>query len=76
MSGVQGTGVAGFEPFLQTAAFITALEQVQLLIKQFESPYQQAVRDATLQSFDEQAAARQQQIRDQAAACDGCIWWR
>jgi hypothetical protein len=34
--------------------------------QQFESPYQQAVTQATLQSFDEQAAAREQAIKDQA----------
>jgi hypothetical protein len=36
--------------------------------QQFESPYQKAVRDATLQQFDQQAAGRQQQISDQAVA--------
>ena len=30
----------------------------------FESPYQTAVRDATLAQFDEQAKARRQGIRD------------
>jgi len=35
--------------------------------KAFESPYQQAVRDATLAQFDEQAQARRQGIRDVAA---------
>jgi len=33
----------------------------------FESPYQSAVRDATLAQFDEQAAIRQQAIKDQQA---------
>ena len=33
----------------------------------FESPYQTAVRDATLAQFDEQAAIRQQAIKDQQA---------
>jgi hypothetical protein len=64
VSGVQGTGVAGYQPFLNAASALTSPTAYQ----QFESPYQQAVRDATLQSFDEQAAARQQQISDAAVA--------
>ena len=64
VSGVSGTGVAGFQPFLQAAQDLTSPTAFQ----QFESPYQQAVRDATLQAFDEQAAARQQQIADSAVA--------
>ena len=78
VSGVQGTGVAGFEPFLQTAQqtmggvqpFITAAagRTGPTAFQAFESPYQTAVRDATLASFDEQAEARRQGIRDQAAA--------
>ena len=71
VSGVTGQGVAGFEPFLQTAQ--QTMGGVQPFIgpaafKAFESPYQTAVRDATLASFDEQAEARRQGIRDQAAA--------
>ena len=77
VSGVTGTGVAGFQPFLDTAQ--TTLEGVSPMIqaaatrtgpdafKAFESPYQQAVRDATLAQFDEQAQARRQGIRDVAA---------
>ena len=78
VSGVQGTGVAGFEPFLQTAQqtmggvqpFITAAagRTGPTAFQAFESPYQTAVRDATIASFDEQAEARRQGIRDQAAA--------
>jgi len=88
VSGVQGTGVAGFQPFLQTAQqtiggvqpFITeAGKQFQAqegltgptAFRAFESPYQTAVRDATLAQFDEQARARQQDIRDQAIAAGG-----
>ena len=77
VSGVTGTGVAGFEPFLQTAQqtmggvqpFITAAagRTGPTAFQAFESPYQAAVRDATLASFDEQAAARRQSIRDQQA---------
>jgi len=64
VSGVSGQGVAGFQPFLQAAQDLTSPTAFQ----QFESPYQQAVRDATLQAFDEQAAGRQQQIADSAVA--------
>ena len=65
ITGVTGTGVAGFQPFLDTAQ--TTLGGVQPFIdaagaqfqaqagltgptafQAFESPYQQAVRDATL----------------------------
>ena len=77
VSGVTGTGVAGFQPFLDTAQ--TTLEGVSPMIqaaatrtgpdafKAFESPYQQAVRDATLKPFEEQREARRQGIRDVAA---------
>ena len=77
VTGVTGTGVSGFQPFLDTAQ--TTLEGVSPMIqaaatrtgpdafKAFESPYQQAVRDATLAQFDEQAQARRQGIRDVAA---------
>jgi len=78
VSGVSGQGVAGFQPFLQTAQqtmggvqpFITAAagRTGPTAFQAFESPYQTAVRDATLSSFDEQAEARRQGIRDQAAA--------
>jgi hypothetical protein len=72
-----GTGIAGFQPFLDAAS--TAATQAGTDIasargmvgptayEQFLSPYQTAVRDATLASFDEQAAARQQAITDQQA---------
>ena len=78
VSGVSGQGVAGFEPFLQTAQqtmggvqpFITAAagRTGPTAYQSFESPYQTAVRDATLASFDEQVKARRQGINDQAAA--------
>ena len=64
VSGVSGTGVAGYQPYLQAAAGLTSPTAYQ----QFESPYQQAVTQATVQSFDEQAQAREQAIRDQAVA--------
>ena len=64
VSGVSGAGVAGYQPYLQAAAGLTSPTAYQ----QFESPYQQAVTQATLSSFDEQARAREQAIRDQAVA--------
>ena len=77
ITGVTGTGVAGFQPFLDTAQttlggvpdFITAAASRTgpTAFQAFESPYQTAVRDATLAAFDEQAAARQQAIKDQQA---------
>ena len=84
VSGVTGTGVAGFQPFLDTAQktlggvqpFIDAAGkdfQTQAgltgptAFQAFESPYQAAVRDATLAQFDEQARARRQGISDTAA---------
>lgn len=77
ITGVTGTGVAGFQPFLDTAQttlggvpdFITAAagRTGPDAFKAFESPYQTAVRDATLAQFDEQAAMRQQAIKDQQA---------
>ena len=78
VSGVTGTGVAGFQPFLTDAQ--TTLGGVSPMIQAaatrtgptayqaFESPYQTAVRDATLAQFDEQAKARRQGIRDTAAS--------
>ena len=74
---VTGTGVASFQPFLDTAQttlggvpdFITAAagRTGPDAFKAFESPYQKAVRDATLASFQEQADVREQALRDQQA---------
>ena len=52
-----GTGIAGFEPFLQQAAAFSGPGAYQ----QFMSPYQQDVIDTTLAEFD-----RQRQIQAQA----------
>ena len=78
VSGVSGTGVAGYQPYLQTAEqtlggvspFITAAEgrTGPQAYQAFESPYQSAVRDATLASFDEQAKQRQLGLSDAAIA--------
>ena len=77
ISGVTGTGVASYQPFLDTAQstlgdvspFITAAagRTGPTAYQAFESPYQSAVRDATLAQFDEQAQIRQQGITDQQA---------
>ena len=82
VSGIEGTGVAGYQPFLQTAEqtlggvqpFITAAQFQDKVrtgpqaYQAFESPYQSAVRDATLASFDDQAKQRQLALSDQAIA--------
>ena len=78
VTGIQGTGVAGYQPFLQSAEqtlggvqpFITAAEgrTGPQAYQAFESPYQSAVRDATLASFDEQAKQRQLGLSDAAIA--------
>ena len=78
VSGVSGTGVAGYQPYLQSAEqtlggvqpFITAAEgrTGPQAYQAFESPYQSAVRDATLASFDEQAKQRQLGLSDAAIA--------
>ena len=84
ISGLSGSGVASYQPFLDTAQstlgdvspFITAAGQNfqtqagltgPTAYQNFESPYQSAVRDATLAQFDEQAKIRQQGITDQQA---------
>jgi len=54
-----GTGIAGYEPFLQQAAAYSGPQAFQ----QFMSPYQQQVIDTTLAEFDRQrqiALAQQQ----------------
>ena len=73
-----GTGVAGFEPFLdkaqdfQTAAGTTVTGAGALTgptaFQAFMSPYQQQVVDTTLAEFDRQAAAGIPQIQAQAIA--------
>ncbi|MDB9699032.1 hypothetical protein OAA44_02810 [Candidatus Pelagibacter sp.] len=105
ISGVgSGTGIAGFQPFLDQAGTQAGLGQASLqtglgnvqaglsdigtasttlggvpsyisgaagysgpnAYTSFQSPYQTAVRDATLTAFDDQAQARKQGISDQA----------
>jgi hypothetical protein len=55
-----GTGIAGYEPFLQQASAYSGPQAYQ----QFMSPYQQQVIDTTLTEFDKQ---RQQALAGQQA---------
>ncbi len=55
-----GTGIAGYEPFLQQAAAYSGPQAYQ----QFMSPYQQQVIDTTLTEFDRR---RQQMLNQQQA---------
>jgi len=54
----QGTGIAGYQPFLQQAQQYTGPQAYQ----QFMSPYQQDVISTTLSEFDRQRQIAQQQI--------------
>ena len=59
-----GTGVAGYQPFLQAAAAYSGPQAYQ----QFMSPYQQEVIETSLGEFDKQRAiARQQLLGTQVA---------
>ena len=58
----QGTGIAGFQPFLTAAAGMTGPQAQQA----FMSPFQQQVIDATRQSFQRDRAAGRQAISDAA----------
>jgi len=59
-----GTGVAGYQPFLQQAAAYSGPTAYQ----QFMSPYQQEVIDTSLSEFDKQRQiARQQLLGSQVA---------
>ena len=57
-----GAGLGAFEPYLQTAGGYTGPDAYQ----QFMSPYQQQVIDASMTSFDKQAAMQRRRISDQA----------
>jgi len=58
----QGTGIAGYQPFLQQAQQYSGPGSYQ----QFMSPYQQQVIDTTLQEFDRQRQIQQQALPFQA----------
>ena len=57
-----GTGVAGYEPFLQQAQAYSGPTAYQ----QFMSPYQQDVINTTLSEFDRQRQIQQQGVASQA----------
>jgi hypothetical protein len=57
-----GAGLGAFEPYLQTAGGYTGPDAYQ----QFMSPYQQQVIDASMTSFDKQAAMQRRGISDRA----------
>ena len=59
---VAGTGVAGYEPFLQQAQAYSGPTAYQ----QFMSPYQQDVINTTLSEFDRQRQIQQQGVASQA----------
>jgi len=58
----QGTGIAGYQPFLNQAQQYSGPQAYQ----QFMSPYQQQVIDTTLQEYDRQRQIAQQAIPFQA----------
>jgi len=57
-----GTGIAGYQPFLDQAAAYSGPQAYQ----QFMSPYQQEVIDTSLAEFDKQKQLAQNQISQQA----------
>ena len=73
-----GTGVAGYQPFLQQAetSYGTAAGDISTArgmigpqaYQQFMSPYQQEIIDTSLAEFDKQRAIAQQQLPAQAIA--------
>ena len=62
LAGTQDKGIGAFEPYLQTAGGYTGPDAYQ----QFMSPYQQQVIDASMTSFDKQAAMQRRGISDRA----------
>jgi len=58
----QGTGIAGFQPFLSAAAGLTGPQAFQ----PFMSPFQQQVIDTTKQAFEQERAGGRQAIADAA----------
>ena len=58
----QGTGIAGFQPFLSAAAGLAGPQAFQ----PFMSPFQQQVIDTTKQAFEQERAAGRQAISDAA----------
>ena len=62
MAGTPGEGIGAFQQYLTAAEPYAGPDAY----KQFMSPYQQQVIDATMTSFDKQAAQRRRGISDQA----------
>ena len=62
LAGTQGKGIGAFEDYLTAGEAYTGPDAY----KQFMSPYQQQVIDATMTSFDKQAAMQRRGISDQA----------
>ena len=62
LAGTQGKGIGAFEDYITSAKGYTGPDAYQ----QFMSPYQQQVIDATMSSFDKQAAQQRRGISDQA----------
>ena len=60
--GTAGTTLGGVSPYITGAAGYSGPSAYT----SFQSPYQTAVRDATMSAFDDQAIARKQGISDQA----------
>jgi len=81
--GMAQAGLESYKPYLQSAqANLTAAGTAQAGLgaltgaqayQPFMSPYQQDVIDTSLQSFDQQAAQRQQQLRDDALDVPGAF---
>ena len=81
--GMAQAGVGSYQPYLTAAqANLTAAGTAQAGLgaltgaqayQPFMSPYQQDVIDTSLQSFDKQAAMRQQQLRDQSLGTAGAF---
>jgi len=62
LAGTQGKGIGAFEQYLTAAEPYAGPDAY----KQFMSPYQQQVIDATMTSFDKQAAMQRRGISDKA----------
>jgi hypothetical protein len=81
--GMAQAGIESYKPYLTAAqANLTAAGTAQAGLgaltgaqayEPFMSPYQQDVIDTSLQSFDKQAAMRQQQLRDDALDVPGAF---
>ena len=62
LAGTSGKGIGAFEPYVASASGYSGPQGY----KDFMSPYQQQVIDATMTAFDQQAAMQRRGISDQA----------